>query len=143
MLKFTISNSTPKQAKVDVLAVLLLDAKNDLAKVLKFLPPKTLVAALHLAKQKKFTAKNQQILTLTTHGQLPAFLLMLIGLGTSKQSKEEVMENVRLALASAAQISERHQALRLGVSIPEKLSWFLTAEQIGQSTSEGVTLGAY
>jgi len=69
--------------------------------------------------------------------------LMLIGLGTSKQSKEEVMENVRLALASAAQISERHQALRLGVSIPEKLSWFLTAEQIGQSTSEGVTLGAY
>lgn len=138
-MKLITSTIKPNHAKVDVLAVF----------AFKGIPPKQMVGfmpsalqaeCLKLSLQTKFKAKAKQILTFTTHEQLPAFLIVLIGLGSQKRAANKIAESLREAIAMLIKTAQKYQAQKIGIVLPANLTNLTVA---GQACAEGLILSNY
>jgi len=141
-MQLTTSTQNPNQTKTDVLAMCLFSDDN-LKQVVKFLPTKLQLEVLKIAKRTKFKAKAKQILTLPTHGQVPAFLIVLIGLGGSKQSANKITESLRQSSSLMVQTATKYQAQKIGLMLPNKIFNLLKPERLGQACAVGLNLGTY
>jgi leucyl aminopeptidase len=142
-MQLTTIAKQPNQTKTDILAVLLFSGKNQLKESIKFLPAKLRLEALKIATKAKFKSKAKQILTLPTHGQVPAFLIVLIGLGGSKQSANKIVEGLREANALLSQTATKYQAQKIGLILSNKIFDLLKPETLGQACAVGLKLGTY
>lgn len=138
-MKLTASSIKPNHARIDVLAIFAFK-DTPLKRVVEFMPIALQTECLKLSLQTKFKAKAKQILTFTTHGQLPAFLIVLIGLGSQKRSAYKIAESLREACAMLVQIAQKYQAQKVGLVLPVNLTNLITA---GQACAEGLILSNY
>jgi len=138
-MKLTTGAIKPSHAKVDVLAIFAFKDTPP-KQVVEFMPVKLRAEILKLSLQTKFKAKAKQVLTFTTHGQLPAFLIVLIGLGSQKRSADKIAESLREASALLTQTAQKYQAQKIGIVLPANLTDLTVA---GQACAEGLILSDY
>jgi len=89
-----------------------------------------------VAKDEDFTGKEGQILSLHTHGKLPAQRVALIGIGRAKD-EARTLEKLRAAAGRAVKLAKGAGAKTLA------LSWPGSSAAEGRALTEGASLGAY
>jgi leucyl aminopeptidase len=90
-----------------------------------------------IAKEEEFTGKESQVLSLHTHGKLPAQRIAVLGLGREKDGPR-TLEQLRNAAARAVKLAKAAGAKTLALSWPASAS---AAE--ARALTEGASLGAY
>jgi len=129
------SAQDPASHKTDLLALLVREEVKDsrfaaLDKALGGL-------LLRIAKEEEFAGREGQLLSLHTHGKLPAQRIAVIGLGRQKDA-DRTLEQLRNAAARAVKLAKAAGAKSLAVS------WAAgDAGAEARALAEGASLGAY
>jgi leucyl aminopeptidase len=129
------TDQKPAAHKTDLLALLVReDAKDERFNALD----EALDGLLsRIAKEEDFSGREGQLLSLHTHGKLPAQRIAVLGLGREKDA-DRTLEQLRNAASRAVKLAKAAGAKTLAVSWPGDA----TAAE-ARALAEGTSLGAY
>jgi leucyl aminopeptidase len=125
----------PAAHKTDLLALLVREDEKDerfnaLDEVLDGLLSR-------MAKEEDFSGRETQLLSLHSHGRLPAQRIAVIGLGRAKDS-DRTLEQLRNAAARSVKLAKAAGARSLAISWPDAAT-----DAEARALAEGASLGAY
>ena len=139
-MNFTFAGGDPARAKADALVIPVFDSelndKKKQAQALASADKKLKGLLLKTAVQEGFKGKGEQLLTLHTHGKIPAQRVLLVGLGTRAKFNAEVL---RLAMGRAVKAANRLRARSVVIAVPV----LRELEAAVRAIVEGFELGAY
>jgi leucyl aminopeptidase len=133
-LPTTAANREPTTHKTDLLVLLVRDDGHD-ARV-DAVDARLDGLLARVAKDEDFSGKEGQVLSLHTHGKLPAHRVALIGLGRAKDS-DRTLDQLRAAAGRAVKLARAAGAKTMA------LTWPGGSPDEARALTEGASLGAY